>query len=138
MKDTEKMIKNMADICKLFTVAILAAILILAFSGCRKAQPETVPAQELPATQQTTQPETTQTPTEESTHAVEETRMEETTAQTQEAWKVEFEKSLMENYGVSPDHYEDLGGGIYQVYVNIDGKIIPYVAVDSATGDYHG
>ena len=49
-----------------------------------------------------------------------------------------FEKSLLENYGVTPHHYEDLGDGIYQVYVEIDGKIVPFVAVDSATGDYHG
>ena len=55
-----------------------------------------------------------------------------------DAWKVEFEKSLLENYGVTPDHYEDLGNGVYQVYVEIDGKVVPYVAVDSATGDYHG
>ena len=55
-----------------------------------------------------------------------------------DAWKVEFEKSLLENYGVTPDHYEDLGNGIYQVYVEIDGKVVPYVAVDSATGNYHG
>ena len=53
-------------------------------------------------------------------------------------WKTEFEKSLLENYGVTPDHYEDLGDGVYQVYVKIDGKVVPYVAVDSATGDYHG
>ena len=43
-----------------------------------------------------------------------------------------------EDYGVTPDHYEDLGNGIYQVYVKIDGKVVPYVTVDSATGDYHG
>lgn len=55
-----------------------------------------------------------------------------------EAWKKEFEKSLLENYGVTPDYYEDLGDGVYQVYVEIDGKVVPYVAVDSATGDYHG
>ena len=55
-----------------------------------------------------------------------------------EMWKTEFEKSLLENYGVTPDHYEDLGDGVYQVYVEIDGKIVPYVAVDSTTGDYHG
>ena len=41
-------------------------------------------------------------------------------------------------YGVTPDHYEDLGDGVYQVYVEIDGKVVPYVTVDSATGDYHG
>mgnify|MGYP006972511865 CR=1 FL=1 len=56
-----------------------------------------------------------------------------------DAWDVAgFEKSLLENYGVTPHHYEDLGDGIYQVYVEIDGKIVPFVAVDSATGDYHG
>ena len=55
-----------------------------------------------------------------------------------EYWKAEFEKSLLENYGVTPEYYEDLGGGVYQVYVKIDGKDVPYVAVDSATGDYHG
>ena len=55
-----------------------------------------------------------------------------------ETWKTEFEKSLLENYGVTPNHYEDLGDGVYQVYVEIDGKIVPYVAVDSTTGDYHG
>ena len=55
-----------------------------------------------------------------------------------DAWKDEFEKSLLENYGVTPDHYEDLGNGVYQIYVEIDGKVVPYVAVDSATGDYHG
>ena len=55
-----------------------------------------------------------------------------------EAWKQAFEESLWENYGVVPDHYEDLGNGVYQVYVEIDGKVVPYVAVDSATGDYHG
>ena len=39
---------------------------------------------------------------------------------------------------VSPEYYEDLGDGVYQGYVKIDGKTVPYVCVDSATGDYHG
>ena len=55
-----------------------------------------------------------------------------------EDWKRDFEESLLENYGVVPERYEDLGDGIYQVYVEIDGKSVPYVAVDSATGNYHG
>ena len=55
-----------------------------------------------------------------------------------DSWKIEFEKSLLDNYGVIPDHYEELENGVYQVYVKIDGKIVPYVAVNSATGDYHG
>jgi len=55
-----------------------------------------------------------------------------------ESWKADFEKSLRENYNVTPEYYEDLGNGVYQVYVKIDGKLVPYVCVDSATGDYHG
>ena len=62
----------------------------------------------------------------------------ESAAPSDESWKVDFEKSLWENYNVTPEYYEDLGNGIYQVYVKIDGKVVPYVAVDSATGDYHG
>ena len=59
-------------------------------------------------------------------------------ANDEESWKIAFEKSLMDNYGVRPDHYEELDDGVYQVYVEIDGKIVPYVVVDSTTGDYHG
>ncbi len=55
-----------------------------------------------------------------------------------EAWKIDFEKDLFKNYQVKPDHYEDLGNGIYQVYVVLNGKVVPFVTVDSATGDYHG
>ena len=59
-------------------------------------------------------------------------------ASSAESRKVDFEKSLWENYNVTPEYYEDLGDGVYQVYVKIDGKTVPYVCVDSATGDYHG
>ncbi len=62
----------------------------------------------------------------------------ESAASSDESWKVDFEKSLWENYNVTPEYYEDLGDGVYQVYVKIDGRAVPYVAVDSATGDYHG
>ena len=62
----------------------------------------------------------------------------ESAASSDESWKTDFEKSLWENYNVTPEYYEDLGDGIYQVYVKIDGKTVPYVCVDSATGDYHG
>ena len=62
----------------------------------------------------------------------------ESVASSDESWKAAFEKSLWENYNVTPEYYEDLGDGVYQVYVKIDGKTVPYVCVDSATGDYHG
>lgn len=55
-----------------------------------------------------------------------------------EVWQIEFEACLLEEYGVEPDRYEDLGDGVYQVYVIIDGQSVPYVAVDSATGQFHG
>ena len=41
-------------------------------------------------------------------------------------------------YGVLPEYYKDLGDGIYQVYVEVGGEIVPFVTVNSATGDYHG
>ena len=62
----------------------------------------------------------------------------ESSAPSDESWKADFEKSLWENYNVTPEYYEDLGDGVYQVYVKMDGKTVPYVCVDSATGDYHG
>ena len=53
-------------------------------------------------------------------------------------WKATFEAVLMKERGVKPDHYEELGSGIYQVYVEKDGKVIPYAIVDSTTGEYNG
>ena len=55
-----------------------------------------------------------------------------------DSWKEEFEKTLYEEYGVVPDHYEYIGNDVYQVYVKIDGKIVPYVVVNWKTGDFHG
>ncbi len=57
---------------------------------------------------------------------------------TGDAWKAEFEADLKENYGVEVDHYEFVGGTSYQAYVRINDQIVPYVCVDSATGNYHG
>ena len=53
-----------------------------------------------------------------------------------ESWKAALEKSLFENYGVVPKYYEELGDGIYQVYVEVGGEVVPLVTVDSATGEY--
>ena len=55
-----------------------------------------------------------------------------------EPWKVALAEDLLAKYGVLPEYYEDLGDGIYQVYVEIGGELVPFVAVNSATGDYHG
>lgn len=55
-----------------------------------------------------------------------------------EPWKAALAEDLLQKYGVLPKYYEDLGDGIYQVYVEVGGEIVPFVAVNSATGDYHG
>mgnify|MGYP004492936441 FL=1 len=60
------------------------------------------------------------------------------TIDVQKDWKAAFETVLLKERGVKPDHYEELGSGIYQVYVEKDGKVIPYAIVDSSTGEYHG
>lgn len=57
---------------------------------------------------------------------------------TGDAWKAEFEADLKERYGVKVNHYEFVGGTSYQAYVRINGEIVPYVCIDSATGNYHG
>lgn len=116
-----------------FSAAMLAAVLLLSLAACGKAQTpgrDDVPA--AGASQPPELPEMTEAP--EGEGAPEDADV----PSGDEAWKADFEKSLLENYGVKPDHYEYLENGVYQVYVEIDGKIVPYVAVDSATGDYHG
>lgn len=55
-----------------------------------------------------------------------------------EPWKAALAEDLFAKYGVLPEYYEDLGDGIYQVYVEVGGKIVPFVTVNSATGDYRG
>lgn len=109
---------------KLKFLAALAAMLLV-LTACRARD------NELPVTPI---PDTTDVPAETATEAPTEAP----TQEEKEAWKIEFERSLLENYGMTPEYYEDLGDGIYQVYVRIDGKLVPYVTVDSATGDYHG
>ena len=113
-------------------ILLLAAVAALSLTACGKS----------PAPDKSELPVSTDTQAESSNEAdapTDESAPADTdTSTNDEAWKTEFEKSLLENYGVTPDHYEDLGDGVYQVYVEIDGKIVPYVAVDSATGDYHG
>ena len=56
----------------------------------------------------------------------------------EESWKTALADDLFEKYGVIPESYEDLGDGIYQVYVEVGGEVVPFVTVDSATGEYHG
>ena len=110
--------------------ALLTAVLLLALTACGRQtaaafDPAQTPAAPVVETPVIAAPAATPTPAAGKNAG-------------SDGWKAEFERSLLEDYGVTPDHYEDLGNGIYQVYVKIDGKVVPYVTVDSATGDYHG
>ena len=111
-------------------ILLLAAVMVLSLSACGKLPTSDKSASSVSAG--------TQAEPSNDAPADENPAADADTSANDEAWKKEFEKSLLENYGVTPDHYEDLGDGVYQVYVEIDGRVVPYVAVDSATGDYHG
>lgn len=113
-------------------ILLLAAVMVLSLSACGKLPTPDKSASSVSAGTQVEPSNEGNAPADENPAA------DADTSANDEAWKTEFEKSLLENYGVTPDHYEDLGDGVYQVYVEIDGKVVPYVAVDSATGDYHG
>ncbi len=53
-------------------------------------------------------------------------------------WKALFEADLMKSYGVKASRYTLIQDDLYQVYVNMDGTEVPYVAVNPRTGYYHG
>ncbi len=117
---------------KAFAAAMLAATLLLALSACGKTQSPAASDNLDPATQQTEQQNDAKPSADEdpSNHGDE--------ASQDEAWKEELAETLFENYGVLPEYYEDLGDGIYQVYVEVGGEVVPFGTVDSATGEYHG
>ena len=108
---------------KLIITVILAFTLLSVLSACKKAEVQTATDKTDYSSEQTIKDNSSE---------------EGETDEQKEPWKVIFEKSLLENYQAVPEYYEDLGDGIYQVYVKIDGKVVPYVTVNSKTGDYHG
>ena len=116
---------------KAFAAAMLAATLLLALSACGKTQSPAASDNLDPATQQTEQQNDAKPSADEdpSNHGDE--------ASQDEAWKEELAETLFENYGVLPEYYEDLGDGIYQVYVEVGGEVVPFGTVDSATGEYN-
>ena len=112
-----------------YIIVVLTAVMVLSLAACGKTSAPNKSELSVSTDTQVEPSNEGDAPTNENPTA------EADTSANDEAWKTEFEKSLLENYGVTPDHYEDLGDGVYQVYVEIDGKVIPYVTVDSATGD---
>ena len=116
---------------KAFAAAMLAATLLLALSACGKAQSPAASDNLDPPTQQTEQ----QTIPDAS--GTEDTSADTDESSEDEPWKAALADELFEKYGVLPEYYEDLGDGIYQVYVEVGGEVIPFGTVDSATGEYH-
>lgn len=53
-------------------------------------------------------------------------------------WKKLFERDLYNIYGQKVTKLEPLDNDLYQAYVNIDGKDVPYVVVSARTGYFHG
>ena len=119
-------------------LAALAALLLFTLAACGKRAPAPAPASAASAGEGAAASLAEEPSVPDSSGSKTEPAEKDASSAADEAWKQAFEESLWENYGVVPDHYEDLGDGVYQVYVEIDGKVVPYVAVDSATGDYHG
>ena len=116
---------------KAFAAAMLAATLLLALSACGKAQSPAASDNLDPPTQQTEQ----QTIPDAS--GTEDTPADTDESSEDEPWKAALADELFEKYGVLPEYYEDLGDGIYQVYVEVGGEVVPFGTVDSATGEYH-
>lgn len=117
---------------KFLITVILAFALMSVLSGCKKAEVQTATDGTNYSSGQTNKNNNSDVQSKDNSSKEEETD------EQKEPWKVAFEKSLLENYQAVPEYYEDLGDGIYQVYVKIDGKVVPYVTVNSKTGDYHG
>ena len=130
---------------KSFAAVILAAILLFTLAACGKTQPPAASGKLDSAAGQTEQQNDVETSANEdsSPHGDEVSEDESSPAGSGEAseeepWQAALAKDLFEKYGVLPEYYEDLGDGIYQVYVEVGGEAVPFVTVDSATGDYHG
>lgn len=119
-------------------LAALAALLLFTLAACGRRAPAPAPASAASAGEGAAAAPAEEPSVPDSSGSETEPAEKDASSAADESWKQAFEESLWENYGVVPDHYEDLGDGVYQVYVEIDGKVVPYVAVDSATGDYHG
>lgn len=119
-------------------LAALAALLLFTLAACGRRAPAPAAASAASAGEGAAAAPAEEPSVPDSSGSETEPAEKDASSAADEAWKQAFEESLWENYGVVPDHYEDLGDGVYQVYVEIDGKVVPYVAVDSATGDYHG
>ena len=135
--------KHIPAIALALVIILIAAFSVTACGGYESTV--SIPATSVPATQPvsaTPGPQMTMDPvgpsfTPKPTEAPKSTEAPKPTP-TGDACKAELEADLKERYGVEVDHYEFIGGTSYQAYVRINDEIVPYVCIDSATGNYHG
>lgn len=135
--------KHIPAIALALVIILIAAFSVTACGGYESTV--SIPATSVPATQPVSArpgPQMTMDPvgpsfTPKPTEAPKSTEAPKPTP-TGDACKAEFEADLKERYGVEVDHYEFIGGTSYQAYVRINDEIVPYVCIDSATGNYHG
>lgn len=125
---------------RLAAIVTVAVLMIASLTGCDflNGQDDKIGSQSSIVSQSSEKQDTKVSENENSSSKAENSSSSSNTEPQKEQWKIDFEKKLYENYQVKPDRYEDLGNGIYTVYVTVDGKSVPYVTVDSATGEYHG
>lgn len=113
---------------KTLVAALFAVMMMLALTACGK-QPVLGKSDQDTSITENTDGAVDTTPSADASISLDEDTSEDKDAPTNgdtsvdDSWKVEFEKSLLENYGVKPDHYEELENGMYQVYVEIDGLL---------------
>ena len=51
-------------------------------------------------------------------------------------WQPKFEEQFEEVYKVPVDHYEEMKDGVYTVYAEKDGEVVPFVTLDAKSGVY--
>ena len=88
-------------------IVVLTAVMVLSLTACGKSPAPNQSELSVSTDTQVESSNETEVPTDENPTA------DADNSANDEMWKTEFEKSLLENYGVTPDHYEDLGDGDY-------------------------
>ena len=121
---------------KLFVVVFMATLLFsLTACGNVKSQgPSEDPDSSAWQTGTQSEKETLKSTTAEEPSSEEESFQDTTTED--EIWKADLEQFLLETYGVIPERYENLGNGIYRVYVEVGGEVMAFGTVNSATGEF--
>ena len=101
---------------KSFLTAMLAATLLFTLAACGNVQSPAASSGSDSDAQQAEQP------TVPDTSGAEDTPDDADESSEDEPWKAALADDLFEKYGVLPEYYEDLGDGIYQVYVEVGGS----------------